>query len=214
MSTVVSDATTQAVQPRPALPPRTRAPRVERTNRAIIGLIGLLLLLAGVAALLAAFGVFGSTLKDEAVLSSRVDHFIAQHSWFWPALAALTAIIALLALWWLIAQLRTNRLRNIDLRPSGRDGQTYLHGSAITDAIEEEVESYRGVSRAHARLSGTRTAPRLTLAVTLDGRVSAGEIRHRVEGQAIDHARGALGTDRLPTRVDLVLPRATQRDVR
>jgi hypothetical protein len=213
MSTAVSDTTTQVVQPRPALPPRTRAPRVVRANRVIIGLIGLILLLAGVAGLLAGFGVFGSTLKNEAVLSGRVDRF-TERAWFWPTLAALTAIIALLALWWLIAQLRTDRLRGIDLRPSGRDGQTYLRGDAITDAIEKEVESYRGVSRTRARLSGTHTAPRLTLIVTLDGRVSAGEVRHRVEEQALDHARRALKTDSLPTRVDLVLPRAPQRNVR
>jgi hypothetical protein len=213
MSTAVSDTTTQVVQPRPALPPRTRAPRVVRANRVIIGLIGLILLLAGVAGLLAGFGVFGSTLKNEAVLSGRVDRF-TERAWFWPTLAALTAIIALLALWWLIAQLRTDRLRGIDLRPSGRDGQTYLRGDAITDAIEKEVESYRGVSRTRARLSGTHTAPRLTLIVTLDGRVSAGEVRHRVEEQALDHARRALETDRLPTRVDLLLPRATQRNIR
>jgi len=211
---VVSDATTQAVQPRPALPPRTRAPRIVRANRVIIGLIGLILLLTGVAGLLAGFGVFGSTLKDEAVVSGRVDRFIERQDWFWPALAALTAILALLALWWLIAQLRTDRLRGIDLRPWGRDGQTYLQGDAITDAIEEEIESYRGVSRTRARLSGTRTAPRLTLVVTLDGRVGVGEIRHRVEQQALDHARRALATDWLPARVDLVLPRATQRNVR
>ena len=124
MTTVVSDATAEVVQPRPALPPRTRAPRVVRTNRVIIGVIGLILLAAGVAGLLAAFGVFGSTLEDEAVLSGRVDRFTERQDWFWPALAALTGIIALLALWWLIAQLRTDRLRGIHLRPSGRDGQT------------------------------------------------------------------------------------------
>lgn len=211
---MVSDATTQAVQPRPALPPRTRAPRVVRANRVIIGLIGLILLLTGVAGLLAGFGVFGSTLEDEAVLSGRVDRFTERQDWFWPALAGLAAILALLALWWLIAQLRTDRLRGIDLRPSGRDGQTYLQGDAITSAIEEEIESYRGVSRTQARLSGTRTAPRLTLVVTLDGRVGVGEIRHRVEEQALDHARRALEIDWLPARVDLVLPRATQRNVR
>jgi hypothetical protein len=214
MSTVVSDTTTEAVQPRPALPPRTRAARVVRVNRVIIGLIGLILLLAGVAGLLAGFGVFGSTLEDEAVLSGRVDRFTERQDWFWPALSALTTILALLALWWLIAQLRTDRLRGIDLRPSGRDGQTYLDGDAITDAIEDEVESYRGVSRTRARLSGKRTAPRLTLVVTLDGRVGVGEIRHRVEEQALDHARHALETDWLPTRVDLTLPPAAQRNVR
>ena len=213
MSTVVPDGPTQEIRPALALPPRTRAPRVVRANRVIIGLIGLLLLLAGMAGLLTSFGVFGSTIQNKAVLSGQVDQFAAQHSWFWPALAASAAIIALLALWWLLAQLRTNRLRTIDLRPSGRDGRTNLDSSAITDAIEEEIESYRGISRARARLSGTRTAPRLTLVVTLDGRVSAAEIRHRVEGQALNHARGALGTAELPTRVDLVMPRATQRDI-
>jgi hypothetical protein len=114
----------------------------------------------------------------------------------------------------LIAQLRTDRLRGIDLRPSGRDGQTYMQGSAITDAIEEEAESYRGISRARARLSGTRTAPRLSLVLTLDGRVGVAEIRNRVEAQVLGHTRRALGTDWLPTRVELTLPRAARRDVR
>ena len=214
MTRAVSDATTQEIRPRPTLPPRTRSPKVVRANRVIIGLTGLILLLVGVAGLLAGFGVFSSTLRHQAVLSGSVDGFTARHSWFWPALAALTAILALLALWWLIAQLRTDRLRGIDLRPSGRDGQTYMQGGAITDAIEAEAESYRGISQARARLSGTRTAPRLSLVLTLDGRVGVAEIRHRVEDQALDHTRRALGTDWLPARVELVLPRATRRDVR
>ncbi|HEX6499414.1 MAG TPA: alkaline shock response membrane anchor protein AmaP [Micromonosporaceae bacterium] len=214
MSTSVTDTTTQVIQPRPTLPPRTRAPRVVRANRVIIGLIGLLLLLAGAAGLAAGFGVFGSAFRTHVVIPARVSRYAAQHAWFWPALAAFTFVVALLALWWLIAQFRTNRLREIDLRPGGRDGLTYLNGKAVTDAVEEEIESYRGVSRARARLSGTPTYPRMTLVVTLDGRVGAGEIRQRVEDQAIRHARSALGVDAVPTRIDLVLPRRTRRDVR
>lgn len=214
MSAPMSDATTQVIQPRPTLPPRTRAPRVVRANRVIIGLIGLILLLAGAAGLLLGFGIFGSKYKTQAVIPARVSRFAAHHGYFWPALAALTFVIALLALWWLIAQFRTNRLRGVDLRPGGRDGLTYLTAGAITDAVEEEVESYHGVERGRARLSGTPTAPRLTLVVTLDGRVGAGEIRQRVEAQAIEHTRAALGVDVLPTRVDLVLPRRARRNVR
>jgi len=217
MSTGVSDVTTQQIeaQPtrtKPALPPRSRAPRAVRANRIVIGLVGLILLLAGAAGLLAGFGIFGSTLENEAVLSARVDRYVDSHGWFWPVLAAFTAVIALLAVVWLIAQVRTNRLRGINVA-SGRDGHTYLQGGAVTEALETEVESYRGVSKARVRLSGTRSAPRLTLVVTLDGRVGAGEIRHRVEGQALDHARHALDTDWLPARVDLVLPRASQRNL-
>jgi hypothetical protein len=215
MITVAPDQTPVAgPRHRPARPRPSRAPGTVRANRLILTLLGLILLLAGVAGLLAGLGVFGSTLEQEAVLSARVDRFVERHGWFWPALAAVAAVVALLALWWLLIQLRTNRLREVDLRPEAQDGNTRMPTNALRDALEEEIESYRGVIRARTRFTGSPVAPRLTLRVAIDGRVPAREIVRRLDTEALAHARTALGTPTLPTELELVLPRTTRRDVR
>ena len=84
----------------------------------------------------------------------------------------------------------------------------------MTHALIGEIEGYHGVTRATAYLSGTSAAAKLPLTVALDGRVGPAEIHRRITTEAIPHARQALSTDHLPTRLELQLPRTQHRDVR
>jgi hypothetical protein len=197
-----------------ALLPRTRARGVVRANRAVLALLGLLLAAAGAAALAAGLGLFGSRLADRPVLDSPVSGYVDASPWFWPVAAVAGGLLALLCLWWLLAQARSDRVGELPLSRDAKRGYTDLDAAALTGAVEDEVEGYRGVTRARAGLSGARTAPLFTLTVALDGRVDAGELHHRVVHGAVAHARQALGRPDLPARVELVLPRGARRDVR
>lgn len=197
-----------------ALLPRTRARGVVRANRVVLALVGLLMAAAGAAALAAAFGLFGSRFSDRPVIDEPVTRFVDASPWFWPAVAVAGGLLALLCLWWLLAQGRSDRVAELPLARDPRRGHTDLDAAALTGAVEAEVEGYRGVTRARAGLSGASTAPLLSLTVTLDGRVGAGDLHTRIVDSALAHARQAVGRPDLPARIELVLPRGGRRDVR
>ncbi|MGY1716866.1 alkaline shock response membrane anchor protein AmaP [Geodermatophilus sp. SYSU D01106] len=197
-----------------ALRPRTRARGVVRANRLVLALVGLLLAGAGGAALAAGLGVFGGGVADRPVLDGSVSRFAEAHGWYWPVVAVGAGLVALLSLWWLLAQARSDRVSALPLSRDPRRGHTDLDAAALTGAVEDEVEGYRGVARARAVLSGAVTAPALALTVTLDGRAGPGELHPRVVQGAVAHARQALGRPDLPARVEFVLPRRPRRDVR
>lgn len=187
------------------LPPLVRSRATARTNRTGIALTGLLLLVAGSAAIAAALGAFGTRVADEPVITSGTTRFVERSTWFWPVVALVAVVLALLGLRWLAVQLRSSRLARLDLEPDRRDGETVLHTAALTAALTDEIESYRGVAGSRADLLGDSASPRLALRVDLDGRADPGEVRRRIETQALAHARAALGHDVLPARVELRL---------
>jgi hypothetical protein len=200
--------------PAAALAPTSRAPRIRRANRLALALLGLLLLAAGAAGLAAGLGLFGQSLRDQPVLSGDTRAWVAGHDWFWGAVAAGCVVIVLLALRWLFAQVSTNRISHLVVESDRRAGRTVLASRAITDAVAEEIASYRGVSGASAYLLGDRTAPTLLVHATLDGRADPAEVRTRIQTEALAHARQALEAPDLPVRLELRLAAASRRDLR
>ena len=197
-----------------ALAPETRMPGTVRANRVMITLIGVVLTAAGLGVL--AIGV-GLLLPDERlrpVIDRPVDDFVADNPWFWPVVAAAAAVLALLSLRWLLAQVSSNRVHTIAFEEGGDQGRTRLLADALTSALVQEIESYRGVDRANAHLAGSSTQPRLSLQVLLDGRADVAEIHRRVADEAVAHARIALSTEELPTRLELQVSRKPVRDLR
>jgi hypothetical protein len=192
----------------------TRAPGTVRVNRTVLTVLGLLLAAAGAVGLASALGLFGRRLSDQSVLGPTVEDFVKANRWFWPVVAIAAGLLALLCLWWLLLQTRSNRIGELRLVTGPQRGHTDLTTRALTHALIDEIEGYHGVTRATAHLSGTSTAPKLSLDVALDGRVGPAEIHQRITVEAIPHARQALSTDHLPTRLELQLPRTQHRDVR
>jgi hypothetical protein len=174
-------------------------PRVDRVNRIVLLLLGLLLLAAGGTGL--ALG-FGRRLADTAVLPPIAPTFIAaNHSWFWPTVVASAVVLALLGLVWVTAQLRTDRVSQLELASDPAAGSTTLLSRAILDAVGNEIADYDGVWRATARMSGRPARPRLVLKVTVEAGADLGAVRRQVESEAIAHVRAALETE-LPVRIE------------
>ncbi|MCO7218349.1 alkaline shock response membrane anchor protein AmaP [Klenkia sp. PcliD-1-E] len=203
------------VQAGPAtLAPETRSPAAVRTNRALLGLGGLLLLATGLATLALGTGLLNPPAQEEPVLNEVADGWLDSHSWIWWPIAGAGVLIAAICLWWLLAQARSNRVSTLRVGERTDAGRTTIAASALTDAVETDVESIRGVARAHAHLAGTPTAPTMTLTVALDGRVDVAQVQAQVIGEAIEHARSALAVDTLPTRLEFTVPRTVARDIR
>ena len=176
----------------------------DRLNRVLVALLGLLLLVGGVLTLVRSFAGFGARLADDQLLSGAETRFVERYSpWSWTVVAVVAALVALLALRWLLAQLRTDRIGPMQLEPDPRGGATTLHPSAVATAVCEEIESYRGVKSARAKLLHDPRRPDLVLSVDLDERADVAATRARIEADAVAHTRQTLGLDDLPTRLTL-----------
>ncbi len=174
--------------------------RVDAVNRVVLGLIGLLLVATGGLGLALGFGAYGN--PPPRVLPEEVRAYPGQQPWFWWVVGAGCALLALLGLWWLLAQLRTDRVARLDLTTDDRNGLTVVHAAALSHAIENEAAKLRGVTHASARLRQKR-GRRLTLAVSLADHADIAEIRRALEGPVLDHARQVLEDPDLPVDIEL-----------
>ena len=179
----------------------------DRTNRTMLILFALALTAAGVAGALAGFGAFGQATKHEVLVSNQLSDYFGRHGdWLWPVSAAVAAIIALLALRWLLALLfSTDRAGDLPLTGDRSAGRTTLSAAALTDAVTAEIDSYPGVHSARARLIGDPLAPTLVVTATLEESADLSGLRRRIESDAVRHARQALDNPQLPVRLDLTM---------
>lgn len=177
-----------------------------RLDRFLLTVLALALTAAGVLALLVGLGVFGDRMRDQPVFDNFVSRYVGDNgSWLWPVIALAVLVLGYLALRWLIAQLRPTGVRTIQLEPGSTTGHTDLAGAAVTDAVTDEINSYRGVAGTSARLVGDELDPRLQLRVQLDSRADVASLRQRIETDAVAHARQALDDSQLPVQLDLVV---------
>ncbi len=177
-----------------------------RLDRFLLTLLGLLLTAVGVLGLLVGFGVFGSRLRTKPVFDNFISRFLGDNgAWLWPVIAVVGLLLGYLALRWFIAQLRPTGVGDLELEPGATTGHTDLVGAAVTDAVREEISSYRGVAATSARLTGEAQDLHLQLRVQLDSRADVVTVRQQIESSAIAHARQALDRPELPVRLDLVV---------
>jgi len=204
--------------------------KTARGNRIGLGVVGVLLLAAGAYVLARSLGAFGTEQADAPVYSERTASWIhAQQPWIWIAFAAVGVIVALLALRWLLVQLRTERLGRIAMDTDlGADppytddreytadpdysddlgaGRTSLPTSALTAAIGQEIDGYPGVRAVKVHVAGRPDLPELRLEVTIGADADPARIRTRIVEEAIAHAKAALDTEFLPTQLLLAVNR-------
>ena len=177
----------------------------DRTNRVALTIFGLIVLAVGVFAITASVGGFGSSYAHGDLLDNQAARWIGAHgSWFWWAAAGAALVIALLALRWIAALLlSTDRASDITITRSGRHGATTMHPAAITGALTREIETYRGVAAARARVLGEPGSPELVVTVAIAATADLAALRRRIETEALTHARQALGQPGLPIQLNL-----------
>jgi hypothetical protein len=178
----------------------------DRTNRLMLVLFALLVLAAGAAGMAASTGVFGAAFSRQALFDNRVSSYIGHHGgWLWPAVAGACLLLALACLRWILALLAsTDRVGEITI-PCGTDqGTTILQPAAITDALTREISAYRGVDTAKGRVIGDGHNPEIVLIVSPAPSADLHALHHRIEAEALAHARRALGKPTLSIQLDLV----------
>ena len=176
--------------------------RANVVNRTVLIVLGLLLLAAGGLGLALSVGAFGAWRSSYPVLPREVSTFPDGRPWFWWAVAGVFLLVAVLALLWLLAQLRTDRTNRLDRTTNARDGYTMLHASALTHAVEDEALGIAGVTSASAHVREHR-GQHVFLRVELADSADIGEVRARLENEVVVHLREGVGDPRFPVTIEL-----------
>jgi hypothetical protein len=184
-----------------------------RLNRVLLGLTGLILLILGLSVLVGSLDLqrhWDFTLPhwwpymgpDDVLLKAQDRTRYRSHGWWWPAVIAVLAVLVLASLWWLLAQARTRRLRQI--RVDSGDGQgALLRGRALEGVLVAEAEAYEGVEWAHASLTGRRGSPEARLVLGLSPHATPDEVVANLDTAVLARARTSAGLSALPAEARL-----------
>ncbi|WP_086786648.1 alkaline shock response membrane anchor protein AmaP [Streptomyces caniscabiei] len=176
-------------------------------NRVLLGVVGLVLVVVGGAVLAVGLGVDPPSWwpydgRGDVLLSDADRTRWRDSGWWWPTVIAVLAVLVLLALWWLTAVLRRHRLAEV-LVDTGDGEGALLRGRALEGVLTAEAAGSDGVARAHARLTGRRTAPEARVRLLLQPHVNPGDTLHTLTTEALAHARESAGLAALPAEVRL-----------
>lgn len=183
-----------------------RAPGV--LNRITLTLLGLGATAIGGWGLLVGTGRLGAERTDSRLIDPAVLDRWLTSSWFGYAVAAGAAVVALLALVWLLAQLpRRTGTGTIVLAED--DGIARIDHGVLAAAAREEIEGYEGVRAARVVLLGDATSPSVRITVTADERADLSTLRDRIHRTALDHLAQTLEIEpSIPTQILFVTPRS------
>ena len=178
----------------------------DRRNRLGLALLGLALLAAGVYGLARGWGAFGDGAASDPVLVESWRRSFARHSGtYWPAAMAVALVLALVGMRWLRAQLAPSGFQRIDLAHREEGGLTVVRPSGAAGALACDIETYRGVTAASARVTGDPEAPEIDLRVeALDG-CNLPAMRSRIEDEALARFRRALDLETVDASVEFRL---------
>ncbi len=187
----------------------------DRLNRRVLVLLSLLLLGAGGYALARGYEAFGAEPADDEVLLEPVRDFVSRYqTWFWIVVLALCLIVAYLALRWLVAQFRSPRLTEMDLTADGSKGSTHLRAAGASDALATDIETYRGVTSASARLIEDGDRPEVDVRVDVSDDADVPALRTKIEEEALRRFSQALEVSAVDARLHLRLTEPAPRLVR
>jgi hypothetical protein len=178
----------------------------DRLNRAGLSLLGLLLLGVGAYGLARGWGAFGDRAASDALLLESWRRFVVRNgSWLWPVGAAASLILALVGLRWLRAQLAAATPPRIDLTHRGDGGTTVVRPAGAAQALADDIETYRGVTSASARLTGDPEAPEVDLRVEVVDGCNLPSLRTRIEQEALARFQRALELEAVEANVEFRL---------
>jgi hypothetical protein len=176
-------------------------------NRVLLGLAGLVLLVLGGSVLAVGLGAPAPSWwihhgRHDVLLDHAERTRWRDAGWWWPVVLAALAVLVLLALWWLVAVLRRHRLTEV-LVDTGDGEGAQVRGRALEKVLEAEAAGLDGVTSAHVRLTGRRTAPRAHVRLRLEPHADPGTTLQHLSAHALTHAREAAGVAALPAKVRL-----------
>ncbi|MBW5421233.1 alkaline shock response membrane anchor protein AmaP [Streptomyces sp. BG9H] len=176
-------------------------------NRVLLALAGLVLLVIGGSVLAIGLGASPPSWwlhdgRHDVLLSAAERTRWRDEGWFWPVVIAALAVLVLLALWWLSAQLRRRRLAEVLVETGDGEG-ALVRGRAMEDVLAGEAEALDGVERAHTALTGRRGTPKARVDLVLAPDATPSEALRRFSSEVLAPARDSAGLASLPATVRL-----------
>ncbi|MFD1831323.1 alkaline shock response membrane anchor protein AmaP [Streptomyces desertarenae] len=193
-------------------------------NRTLLGLTGLVLLGAGLSVLAGGLdlhrnGGIGLPAQwpwnrpDEVLLARGTPAWWGDAGWWRrPVAIGVPAVVLLLALWWLQAQLRRRPLDKV-LVGSGDGYGALLRAPALENAMDTEAEDLPGVERCRTRLGHRRTGPRARIDLVLAPHADPARTLADLRDGPLENARASAGLEVLPAEVRLRAARHRTRRV-
>ncbi|MEU9161040.1 alkaline shock response membrane anchor protein AmaP [Streptomyces sp. NPDC048424] len=169
-------------------------------NRILLAVAGAVLLAAGIVLLMGWWPLHG---RHAPLLTAQTRHryWHADGWWWWAVLAGL-GVVVLLALWWLLSQLRRPRLPAVVV-DTGDGAFALLRGRALEAAVAAEAGALEGVAGCRVALRGRRGSPALRVALELEPHAVPADTLAAVAGPVLTHARTSAGLAELPTEARL-----------
>ncbi|MBZ9595185.1 alkaline shock response membrane anchor protein AmaP [Streptomyces yangpuensis] len=164
-------------------------------NRTLLAVAGAVLLAAGVVLLTAVPPLKGRA--EPLLTAADRRRYLHAEGWAWWVLIAALVVCLLLALWWLLAQLKRARLRTVAV-DTGDGAYALLRGRALSDAVAAEAGALDGVAGCRAVLRGRRGSPALRVAVELEPHAVPADTLAGLAGPVLTHARASANLPGLP----------------
>lgn len=163
-------------------------------NRTWLIILGILLLAAGVLAALIAGGALQGTAAPgpSEPLLAEGEGFLSGEFAPWGVLLA-GAVVGLLGLWWLLAQIPRNRAAGtFRLQEDPAHGITVCDPQVLAAAVNRETERLAGVVGGAVRLRGTADEPDLAMKVTVASDADVQGVIAQIQHEVVPHLVSAL----------------------
>ncbi|MTE17787.1 alkaline shock response membrane anchor protein AmaP [Streptomyces sp. TRM43335] len=183
-------------------------------NRVLLALLGLLVLAAGLAVLAGGLDLWRRwdlgppsawpwSTPREVLLDRGSPAWWGEAGWWrWLVAIGVPAVLLLLALWWLQAQLRRHRLDRVRV-DTGDGHDALVEAPALEDAVVAEARSLPGVERGKVTLDRRRNRPWARVALELAPHAAPARVLADLRDGPLEHARVSAGLDALPAEVRL-----------
>ncbi|MFF3728123.1 alkaline shock response membrane anchor protein AmaP [Streptomyces erythrochromogenes] len=178
--------------------------RKSAVNRTLLAAVGIILFGVGLLILAGGFDLYrhwrmtppdGWPLTTPAhVLLSDADRTRwAGNDWWWPATISALAVIVLLALWWLLAQLRRSHPGPLTVGEKTAVDGVELREGALSDALAADARRLAGVRDARVRMTGSSRHPEVDLDITLAPATTPGPVLQNLYDGPLERARQSTG---------------------
>ncbi|WP_330337010.1 alkaline shock response membrane anchor protein AmaP [Streptomyces sp. NBC_00557] len=187
-------------------------------NRTLLALAGLVLLGGGLLILFAGLDLYRRhdlappagwplTTPADVLLGSADRARWSSQGWWWPAVIAALALVALLALWWLLAQLSRRRPGSLPVGGTPPQEGVELRDHALSEAIANEAGALPGVGHAAVHITGRPARHRTRIDLTLTPEGTPGATLGALCEGPLSTARRSTGLPDPPTEVRLQVSR-------
>ncbi|MFF3920500.1 alkaline shock response membrane anchor protein AmaP [Streptomyces sp. NPDC001852] len=187
-------------------------------NRTLLALAGLVLLGGGLLILFAGLDLYRRhdlappagwplTTSADVLLGSADRARWSSQGWWWPAVIAALALVALLALWWLLAQLSRRRPGSLPVGGTPPQEGVELRDHALSEAIANEAGALPGVGHAAVHITGRPARHRTRIDLTLTPEGTPGATLGALCEGPLSTARRSTGLPDPPTEVRLQVSR-------